>query len=472
MLQKTAMAEHEIQGRLNEDELRQLVRDGEIETVLTVFPDLYGRLVGKRIHGHFFCNEVLGHGMHACDYLLACDMDMDPTPGYRFASWADGYGDVHCVPDMSTLRRASWLERTAIVLCDVLNAESEALVEVAPRSILKRQIERAAGLGFAAKGASELEFFLLRETYESAHKKDFTNLEPFGWYVEDYHTLQGFKSEPVVGDIRKHLDASGIPVEFSKGEWGPGQTEINVRYADFLEMCDRHIIYKQLAKEVAIQHGLAVSFMAKFDERYAGSSMHMHSSLWALDSGRPLFDGVGDPSKGRLKDFPDTFRWWLGGLMKHARASTLMFAPYVNSYKRFVAGSFAPTGIAWSYDNRTAGFRVVGRGPSLRVECRIPGADANPYLAFAAALAAGLDGVTNKIEPPEMFRGDVYAAKDLPTIPTTLRDAISEFDSSAFFKEAFGADVVEHLVHFARTEQAKFDQVVTTWERRRYLERA
>lgn len=466
------MSEPEIQGRLDGKELRRLVQSGEIDTVVTVFTDLYGRLVGKRITGRFFCNEILGHGMHACDYLLACDMEMDPTPGYRFASWADGYGDIHCVPDMTTLRRASWLDRSAIVLCDVLNAETEVPVAVAPRSILKRQLDRAASLGFAAKGASELEFFLLRETYESAHSKNFDNLEPFGWYVEDYHTLQGFKAEPVVGEIRRHLDASGIPVEFSKGEWGPGQTEINVRYADFLEMCDRHVIYKQLAKEVAIQHGLAVSFMAKMDERYAGSSMHMHSSLWAIDTDKPLFAGDGDPSKGNLKELPDHFRWWLGGLMQHARASTLMFAPYVNSYKRFVAGSFAPTGIAWSYDNRTAGFRVVGRGPSLRVECRIPGADANPYLAFAATLAAGLDGIANKIEPPPMFRGDVYAAKDLPTIPTTLRDAILEFESSAFFKQAFGEDVVEHLVHFARTEQAKFDQVVTTWERRRYLERA
>jgi glutamine synthetase len=466
------MAESEVQGKLSEKELRALVKDGEIDTVLTVFPDLYGRLVGKRIGGRYFCNEVLAHGMHACDYLLACDMDMDPTPGYRFASWADGYGDVHCVPDLGTLRRASWLERTAIVLCDVLNAETEQLVDVAPRSILKRQVECAAALGFVAKGASELEFFLMRETYESAQKKGFDNLEPFGWYVEDYHTLQGFKSEPVVGDIRRHLDSSGVPVEFSKGEWGPGQTEINVRYADFLEMCDRHVIYKQLAKEVAIQHGLAISFMAKMDERYAGSSMHMHSSLWSVEGNRPMFAGDGDPSTGNRKDLPDTFRWWLGGLMKHARASTLMFAPNVNSYKRFVAGSFAPTGIAWSYDNRTAGFRVVGRGPALRVECRIPGADANPYLAFAATLAAGLDGVANKIEPPEMFRGDVYAAKELPTIPRTLREAIGEFEASPLFKQAFGEDVVEHLVHFARTEQGKFDQVVTTWERRRYFERA
>jgi len=450
-------------------ELRELVGREEIETVLAVFPDLYGRLVGKRITGHYFCDEILEHGMHACDYLLACDMEMDPVPGYRFASWADGYGDVHCIPDLTSLRRATWLDRTALVLCDVHDAERETLVEVAPRTILKRQLERAAAAGVRPMAGSELEFFVLRETYESAQRKSFDNLEPFGWYIEDYHTLQGCKVEGLIGAIRRHLEGSGVPVETSKGEWGPGQHEINVRYADVLEMADRHVVYKQVAKEVAIQQGLAVTFMAKFDERYAGSSMHLHSSLWSAATGAPLFAAE---FSGDAAQLPDAFRWWVGGLMRHARASTLMFAPYVNSYKRFRAGSFAPTGIAWSYDNRTAGFRVVGRGPSLRIECRIPGADANPYLAFAATLAAGLDGLAKRIEPPEMFRGDVYAAESLPTVPKTLPEAIAEFESSTLFREVFGAAVVEHLVHFARTEQRKFDETVTTWERRRYFERA
>lgn len=465
------MAEKRVQGMLSGPELRELVSRGEIDTVLTVFPDLYGRLVGKRITGHYFCEEVMDEGMHACDYLLACDMEMDPVPGYRFASWEQGYGDVRCVPDLTTLRRASWLERTALVLCDVLDEETGKPVEVAPRTILKRQVERAAQLGFRAMGASELEFFVLRETYESAQRKQFEDLETFGWYIEDYHTLQGFKVEGLVGAIRRHLDASGIPVEFSKGEWGPGQHEINVRFTDFLQMADRHAIYKQLAKEVAIQQGVAVTFMAKFDERYAGSSMHLHSSLWSLDPVAPLFAGEA-PVDGELSGLPDVFRWWLGGLMHHARACTLLFAPYVNSYKRFRAGSFAPTGIAWSYDNRTAGFRVVGHGPSLRVECRIPGADANPYLAFAATLAAGLDGIAQRIEPPPMFQGDVYAAKNVPTVPHSLPEAIAEFERSTLFRTAFGEAVVEHLVHFARTEQRKFDEAVTSWERRRYLERA
>lgn len=452
-------------GWIAEEELLGLVERGEVETVLAVFPDLYGRLVGKRITGHFFCEEVLAHGMHVCDYLLACDMEMDPVPGYRFASWQKGYGDVRCVPDLGTLRRATWLERTALVLCDVYVEEKEELVAVAPRSILKRQLARAAALGFEAMGGSELELFVLRETYESAHRKGFDNLEPFGWYVEDYHTLQGFKTEGLIGAIRRHLDASGVPVEFSKGEWGPGQHEINLRYANFLEMADRHVIYKQAAKEIAIQQGLAVTFMAKLDERYAGSSMHLHSSLWSADTREALF-------AGDAQALPDRCRWWLGGLMRHARACALMFAPYVNSYKRFRAGSFAPTKIAWAYDNRTVGFRVVGHGPSLRVECRIPGADANPYLAFAATLAAGLDGIANRIEPGAAFRGDAYAAAELPSVPETLPEAIAEFGASALLREAFGADVVEHLLHFARTEQRKFEEVVTTWERRRFFERA
>ncbi|MFQ5667333.1 MAG: glutamine synthetase family protein [Candidatus Binatia bacterium] len=465
------MRQTPVGGMLDEAGLLDLIQRGEIDTVLTVFPDWYGRLVGKRISSRFFRDEVLRHGMHACDYLLACDMEMDPVPGYRFASWAAGYGDVHCVPDLTTLRRATWLERTALVLCDVHDTERGALVEVAPRTILKRQMERATTAGVRPMGASELEFFVLRDTYESAHRKGFDNLEPFGWYVEDYHTLQGFKVETLIGALRRHLDGSGIPVEFSKGEWGPGQHEINLRYADFLEMADRHVVYKQLAKEVAIQQGLAITFMAKLDERYAGSSMHLHSSLWAADSHTPLFAG-GASSPGDVAQLPDHFRWWLGGLLRHARACTLLFAPYVNSYKRFRAGSFAPTTIAWSYDNRTAGFRIVGRGASLRVECRIPGADGNPYLAFAGTLAAGLDGLANQIEPPSMFRGNAYAAADLETVPKTLSEAIAAFETSTLFRRAFGDAVVGHLLHFARTEQRKFDETVTTWERRRFLERA
>ena len=452
---------------LSESALRERVQQGEIDTVLTVFPDLYGRLVGKRYAAEFFCDHVLASGMHACDYLLACDVEMDPVPGYRFTSWEKGYGDVRCVPDLGTLRVASWLERTALVLCDVYAEGRDELVAVAPRTMLKRQLARAAAAGYVPRGASELEFFILRETYESARAKGFDRLETSGWFIEDYHALQGSKFEPLLGAIRRQAAASGIPIESSKGEWGPGQQEINLQYTDFLQMADRHVVYKQLAKEIAIQQGLAVTFMAKLDEQLAGNSMHVHSSLWREDGRVPAFAGP-SPSAGGL---PDLCRWWLGGLMRHAPACTLLFAPTVNSYKRFRAGSFAPTAIAWAFDNRTAGFRIVGHGPSLRVECRIPGADANPYLVFAATVAAGLDGIANRIEPPPCLAGDAYGRADLPRVPASLPEAIAAFESSALFQDAFGPDVVEHLVHFARTEQRKFDETVTTWERRRYLER-
>ncbi len=453
---------------LTEAELRDLVGRGEIDTVLVVFPDLYGRLVGKRYDAAFFCSQALTHGMHACDYLLACDMEMDPVPGYRFTSWQKGYGDVRCMPDLATLRRAAWLSRTALVLCDVHVEPGEALVDVAPRTILRRQLERVAAAGYTAMGASELEFFILRETYESAHAKGFDTLDLAGWFIEDYHTLQASKVEPLVGAMRRLVAASGVPVESSKGEWGPGQHELNLQYTGLLEMADRHVIYKQAAKEIALRQGAAVTFMAKLDEQLAGSSMHIHSSLWSEGGARAAFDAPA-PAPGVL---PDLCRWWLGGLMHHARACTLLFAPYVNSYKRFCAGSFAPTAIAWALDNRTAGFRMVGHGPSLRVECRIPGADANPYLAFAATLAAGLDGIANRIEPPPRFDGDAYSAAELVRVPATLPEAIAAFDASPLFRPAFGEPVVEHLLHFARTEQRKFDETVTTWERRRYLERA
>jgi glutamine synthetase len=459
---------HSPRGKLTLDALKQQVADQQIETVLTVFPDLYGRLVGKRVVGEYFLEEVLDHGLHACDYLLACDMEMDPVPGYQFTSWATGYGDFRMVPDLSTLRTASWLEKTAIVLCDLLNEEEDSPVSVAPRSILRQQVDGAKALGYTAMGASELELYLFRDSYDQVRQKNYHDLEPIGHYIEDYHIFQGTKEEFVIGAIRKHLKGSGIPVEFSKGEWGPGQQEINLRYSDFLEMCDRHILYKHLAKEIAWQNNVALTFMAKWDERFAGSSMHLHVSLWD-QAGHPLFPG--DQPLGVVKGSP-LFRWFLGGWMHHIREVFAFYAPYPSSYKRYQAGSFAPTGIAWAYDNRTAGFRVLGHGAGLRLECRAPGADANPYLAFAVTLAAGLDGIQRQIEPPPMFEGDVYAAQDLPQVPHSLNESISELERSDWARSVLGPEVVEHYLHFFRTEQGKFDQVVTSWERARYFERA
>jgi glutamine synthetase len=458
-----------VKGMTNLEELKALVERGEIETVITAFPDMYGRLMGKRIAGRYFLDAVAAHGMHACNYLMACDMEMDPIPGYGYTSWDKGYGDFRCVPDFRTLRRASWLDKTALVLCQLTAEDDDQAVEIAPRQVLKRQIDRAHALGFVPMGATELEIFIFKETYESAKKKGFHNLETFGWYIEDYHILQGTKAEGLVGAIRHHMEESGVPVEFSKGEWGPGQHEINFRYADLMEMADRHVIYKHAAKEIAHRQDLALTFMAKWDERFAGSSMHLHVSLWDPEVRRNAF--AGSKQKGRIQG-SELFYYFLGGWMAHAREFMLFYAPTINSYKRYRVGSFAPTGIAWSVDNRTAGFRIVGHGDSLRIESRIPGADANPYLAFAATLAAGLDGIEKKIEPPEATDGNVYVDAAVPRVPGSLKEAIEEFERSDLAKKAFGEEVVAHYLHFARTEQRKFDEVVTCWERERFFERA
>jgi glutamine synthetase len=454
---------------LDREALERGIEDGSIETVLTALPDLYGRLVGKRITGRFFLDEIIDGGMHVCDYLLACDMEMDPTPGYAFTSWDQGYGDLRADPDLGTLRRAAWLDRTALVLCDARNEGDDELVSVAPRTILRRQIERVAEHGCVPMMASELEFFLFRDDYASAHAKGYRGLETSQHYIEDYHVLSSSFAEPVLGEIRRRVDASGIPVEFSKGEWGPGQHEINLRYAEALTMADRHVVYKLAAKEIAAAAGSALTFMAKWDEDLAGSSMHVHMSLCDA-AGESRFAGD-TPLAGTKVSASDTFRHFLGGVLEHARELTLFFAPNVNSYKRFRPGTFAPTGIAWSYDNRTAGFRVVGHGPSLRVECRIPGADANPYLVYAALLAAGIDGIEREIDPGRAFEGDVYGAKGLPQVPRSLPEAIDSLTRSAFARRALGDAVVDHYLHFAASELAGCEARVSDVERQRYFER-
>ena len=454
-------------GRLTRVELERLIESSEIETVLAVFPDLYGRLLGKRFVGRYFVGSAAERGMYACNYLLACDMEMDPVPGYRLTSWETGYGDLRCVPDWHTLRRAAWLEKAAILFCDPVSESGDAPIEVAPRRVLRRQVERAAEMGLLARAGSEIELYVFRETYDSARQKNYENLQTFGSYVEDYHIFQGTKEEPLIGRIVRALEKSAVPMEGSKGEWGPGQQEINLEHSEVLEQADRNVLYKQAARDIAYEQGLAVTFMAKWNERLAGSSMHLHLSLWDR-KGRSAF--AGQTRLGPVS-CSDTFRWFLGGWMAHAEELSAFSAPSVNSYKRYQAASFAPTAIAWSHDNRTAGFRVVGHGDSLRIECRIPGADANPYLAYAAALAAGLDGVRRRVEPPPIFEGDAYAARSLPRIPGTLRDAIAKLQASGFAREAFGEEFFEHYLHFLRTEQRKFDESVTSWERARFFER-
>jgi glutamine synthetase len=447
----------------------ELAADGTIETVIVAFTDHYGRLVGKRFDAGFF-TESVGDGTHACDYLLTVDMEMHPVPGYRFASWELGYGDVHLVPDLSTLRRAGWVDRTAFVLCDVVDDEAHDRVAVAPRSILRRQVDRLAEHGLTAKAASELEFFLFDDTYCEAHAKGYTGLAAAGWYAEDYHLLQGSRVEPYVGAARRALAGSGIPVENSKGECGRGQHELNIRYADVLTMADRHTVMKHAMKELADAMGLSVTFMAKPTPDDAGSSSHLHLSLW--NGGTNAF-AIGESSRpddgadGR----PDTFRHFLAGWLAYVEDFMVCYAPTVNSYKRYVDDSWAPTRIAWSGDNRTAGFRVVGSGQSLRIENRIPGADCNPYLAYAASLAAGLAGIEEQLEPPAAFDGDAYRADRLPRVPRTLEHATASFAASDVARRAFGDDVVDHYAHFHRVEVEAFHASVTDWERRRYFER-
>ncbi|OGK89858.1 MAG: glutamine synthetase [Candidatus Rokubacteria bacterium GWF2_70_14] len=444
--------------------LESLIRTGEVDTVLAVFPDGLGRLLGKRVVGRYFLDHVLSDGVHACIYLFTVDMEMEPLPGFKLASWERGYGDMKLVPDLRTWRLIPWLPKTALVFCDVYTEEGEP-IEEAPRWVLRRQVERAAKAGYVVKTASELELYLFRESFDEARAKRYHGLTPVSHYLEDYHILQTSKEEPLVRAIRNHMEAAGVPVEFSKGEWGRGQEEINLRYAEALEMADRHVLYKHGVKEIAWQQGSSVTFMAKYDMGAAGSSCHVHSSLWDRTGRRSLF-----ATKGSRQGTP-LFQQWLAGQMAMARELAYFYAPTVNAYKRYQAGSFAPTRIACGWDNRTCGFRLCGEGPGFRVENRIPGADANPYLAFAATIAAGLHGIAKKLKPPKLYEGNAYEDAALAQVPKTLREALDALAGSRVAREAFGARVVEHYLQHGRLEQQAFDQSVTDWELIRLFER-
>ncbi|MGN6770976.1 MAG: glutamine synthetase family protein [Rhizobiaceae bacterium] len=453
-------------GNLTFDQLKVAVAAGEIDTVLACATDMQGRLFGKRFLGRYFVES--GHAeTHGCDYLLANDIDMEPVPGYKAAGWSRGYGDFVMKPDMATLRTIPWLEKTVLVLCDVLDHYRHEDLPHSPRGLLKRQVARLKERGYLAYFASELEFYLFDETFRSAREKRWQGLDTASPYIQDYLIQLTTKEEGVMRAIRNGIEAAGIPVECSKGEWGPGQEEINVRYAEALEMADRHVVLKNGCKEIAAQHGKAVTFMAKYDYALAGSSSHIHNSLWSADGKTPLFyDKKADFTLSELG------RQWAAGQLKYARDFTWFLAPYINSYKRFQAGTFAPTKIMWSDDNRTAGFRLCGTGTKgVRMECRIGGADLNPYLAFAALIAAGLAGVDEKLELQKPFVGDAYRAARLPEIPKTLRDAVEALAKSKMLKTAFGADAVEHYVHTARWEQLEYDRRVTDWELHRGFER-
>ena len=442
---------------LTRDELAAQVEAGEVDTVVVAFTDMQGRLMGKRVDAEYFVESASrGESTEGCNYLLAVDMDMDPVPGYPMASWEQGYGDFDLNPDFSTLRRIPWLEATALILCDVGWHDGKP-VKPSPRQILRGQIARARKLGFEPMFGTELEFYLLKETYAEAFDKHYRDLTPSVQYNLDYHILATTYSEPFIGAVRKGMKAAGIQVESSKGEAWPGQQEINFHFADALTMADNHVIYKNGIKELAHHHGCSVTFMAKPDHTWIGSSCHVHSSLWR--KGRNTFDGESE-----------TFRQYLAGQIACTSELAIFMAPNINSYKRYAAGTWAPTTLAWGHDNRTCGFRIVGHGQHLRTETRIPGADVNPYLVIAALIAAGLYGIENKLKLPPAFTGNAYES-DVKRFPHSLREAIMELEKSKMARKALGADVIDHYLNYARTEQAQFDKVVTNYERERLFER-
>lgn len=447
-------------------ELRKDVAAGSIDTVLVAFPDMQGRMIGKRFQAEYFL-EVANDETHGCDYLLADDIDMEPVPGYEAANWGRGYGDFVMKPDLNTLMKANWLEGTAIVLCDLSDHHHHEPIAHSPRAILKAQIARLAAMGYTANAATELEFYLFDEDYRTIAQKGHAVAQTAGDYIQDYHIFQTTKEEGVMRALRKHLQASGIPVESSKGEWGPGQEEINVKYADALTMADRHVVLKNATKEIAWSQGKAVTFMAKWDYTLAGSSSHIHMSL-ADKSGKPLFvDGKDERGMSEL------MKHFMAGQLAYARDITYFLAPYINSYKRFQAGTFAPTKAIWSPDNRTAGFRLCGEhSKSIRVECRMGGADLNPYLAIAALIAAGIKGIEDKMPLEPAFVGDAYITKKLREIPKTLREATDTLRKSKMLKDAFGEQVIGHYVHTAEWEQFEYDRRVTDWELKRGFERS
>ena len=450
-------------GKLTFDQLKKAVSSGEIDTVLAVQTDMQGRLMGKRFQAEFFVDGAWEE-THSCNYLLATDQEMETVEGYRSTSWEAGYGDYTMKPDISTLRRIPWLDGTALVLCDVLDHHTHAEVAHSPRAVLKHQIARLDAMGLKPMMASELEFYLFRNAYEEIAGG--AAPDPISPYNEDYHIFQTTKEEEVMRAVRNGLNGADVPVENSKGEADCGQEEINVRYADALTMADRHSIIKNGVKEIAWSKGRSVTFMAKWSYAHAGSSSHIHQSLIDKKSKPVFFD------KKAEHGMSDTMRHYLAGLLAHASEITCFLAPYVNSYKRFMVGTFAPTKAVWSMDNRTAGYRVVGADTkAIRVECRVGGADLNPYLAMSALLAAGMAGIEQKLGLEPEFTGDAYGGEGRE-IPKTLREAADLLDGSSMLRSAFGDEVVDHYVHAARWEQYETDRRVTDWDLRRGFERA
>jgi glutamine synthetase len=453
---------------LTMETLADEITAGGIHTVVVAFPDLQGRPVGKRVTGPFFLGHVASEGIEVCDYLLACDVEMEPLPGYRFANWESGYGDLRAIVDPATIRRLPWQPGSAIVLCDLLTTAGEP-VEVSPRRMLRRQIERAAERGYDVRCATELEFYLFTDSFRDAAAKGWRDLVAHASGIEDYQLLQTAREEYVVAEVRNQMLQADIPIEYSKGEAGVGQHEVNVTYAGALETADRHLVFKSGVKEIAAGLGRAVTFMAKWSMESAGSSCHLHSSLWDAADGRPLMAPADDAST--KSGFSEVGEHFVAGQLHAARQLAWCFAPYLNSYRRYVPDSWAPTAVVWGEDNRTCGFRAVGAGEGRRIESRVPGADVNPYIALAAAIAAGLYGIDHRLELPPVFTGNAYQAPEVVRIPSSLAEALSELESSEVAAEAFGHDVHDHLVNTARQEWDASNRAVTDWELARNFER-
>ena len=447
---------------MNLQTLKTKIGKGEIDTVITVFPDVFGRLVGKRFTGKFFLDQVAGHGTHGCNYLLTVNLEMDPMDGFALANWDKGFGDFEMKPDPATFRVLPWQPGSALVLCDFRHHDGSPVAE-APRSLLRGQVEAAAKKKFTCCIASELEFFLFNHSFHDAFAADYRNLIPSSDYRIDYHTMQPTRDEAIFRQVRNWMTEARVPVESSKGEWGRGQHEVNFVYDQPLAMADMHVVFKQGMKEIAAQHGKCVTFMPKPWATEVGSSCHIHASLWRGNTNAFWDTKAGEGSK--------LFRQFLGGLMKYSPELCYFFAPTINSYKRYQSASWAPTKMAWSHDNRTVGFRVVGHGSSFRVENRMPGADANPYLAFAATMAAGLAGIEEQLDCGKDYRGNAYVDSNLRSLPKSLREAADLLHGSKLARQAFGDAVVDFYVHTARLEAQAFNDAVTDWERSRYFER-
>lgn len=449
--------------QLTVEQLRADIAAGVVDTVIVAFTDMQGRLQGKRIHAQFFLDSVLGHGTEGCNYLLAVDVDMNTVDGYAISSWERGYGDMMFDLDLATLRRTPGQPYSATVQCDLSWLDGSGPVRESPRSVLKAQVDAAAELGFAALAGTELEFIVFEESFDQAWDRRYHGLTGANRYNVDYSILGGTRVEPLLRDIRNEMYAAGVTVESAKGECNLGQHEIAFLYDDVVRTCDNHVVYKTAAKEIAANHGRSLTFMAKFDER-EGNSCHIHLSLRGTDGGIVFADDEREGGRSSV------FEHFVAGIQTRMRELTLLYAPNVNSYKRFQPGSFAPTAIAWGTDNRTCALRVVGHGAGLRVENRVPGGDVNPYLAVAGMLAAGLDGIREELPLEEAFAGNAYAS-DKDRVPSTLGEARDLFAASDFARASFGDEVVDHYAHAADVELAAYNAAVTDWERIRGFER-